>query len=241
MNTDSVLIRFENVRCTYHIKQGLFRFKPYHALRNSSFEVRQGETLGIIGRNGAGKTTILKLMCGILKPDAGRIHIRKGIVISLLGMQVGFDPELSGRENILLGGLYLGIPKSHIDSRMDDIIAFSELEAFIDNPIKTYSSGMRSRLGFSIGLELAPDVLLIDEILGVGDYRFQQKATDALQHKMKNGKTVVLVSHNLQQVESLCDRVVWIENGETQAEGDSKTVLERYKSMDMHPQDAEAH
>ncbi len=236
MSHNFPVIRFENVRCTYRIKQGLFRFKPYHALEDVSFEVREGETLGIIGRNGAGKTTILKLMSGILRPDSGRVIRRPDLVISLLSLQVGFDPELSGRENILLGGLYLGITKKNILNRMDDIIAFSELGPFIDHPIKTYSSGMRSRLGFSIGMELAPDVLLIDEVLGVGDWRFQQKASEALYHKIGNGRTVVLVSHDLNQVEELCDRVVWIEHGKTQGIGKTENLIrlykERFKNLD---------
>jgi lipopolysaccharide transport system ATP-binding protein len=230
MSEPDCLITFEHVRCTYRIKQGLLRFKPYHALKDVSFCVREGETLGIIGRNGAGKTTILKLMSGILRPDAGRVSRRPGLVVSLLSLQVGFDPELSGRENILLGGLYLGISKKNIQNRMDDIIAFSELESFIDNPIKTYSSGMRSRLGFSIGMELAPDVLLIDEVLGVGDWRFQQKASKALHHKIGNGRTVVLVSHNLEQIESICNRVVWVEHGITQAVGDTTDIITSYKN-----------
>jgi lipopolysaccharide transport system ATP-binding protein len=230
MNENNCVITVEHVRCTYRIKQGLLRFKPYHALRDVSFCVMEGETLGIIGRNGAGKTTILKLMSGILRPDAGRISRRPGLVVSLLSLQVGFDPELSGRENILLGGLYLGISQKNIQNRMNDIVAFSELESFIDNPIKTYSSGMRSRLGFSIGMELAPDVLLIDEVLGVGDWRFQKKAYKALQYKIGNGRTVVIVSHDLSQIEKICDRVVWVENGITQAVGDTADIIISYKN-----------
>lgn len=230
MNENNCLITLEHVRCTYRIKQGLLRFKPYHALQDVSFDVREGETLGIIGRNGAGKTTILKLIAEILLPDAGKVIKQSGLVVSLLSLQVGFDPELSGRENILLGGLYLGISKKHIQTRMDDIIAFSELEPFIDNPIKTYSTGMRSRLGFAIGMELTPDVLLIDEVLGVGDWRFQKKASESLHHKIGNGRTVVLVSHDLNQVEKICDRVAWVENGITQAVGDTSEVIASYKN-----------
>lgn len=232
MNTETTdpMISLEHVRCTYRIKKGLFRFEPYHALQDVSFTVMEGETLGIIGRNGAGKSTILKMIAGILHPDAGYVIKRPEINISLLSLQVGFDPQLSGRENILLGGLCLGISKKQILERMKEIIAFSDLGYFVDHPIKTYSSGMRARLGFSIGLELMPDILLIDEVLGVGDWSFKKKASEALQAKIRSGRTVVLVSHDLEQVEKICDRVVWIENGITQSIGDPKEIIAVYKN-----------
>lgn len=224
------IIEFDRVRCTYQIKKGLLRFKPYHALRGVSFSVMVGETVGIIGRNGAGKTTILKLIADILRPDEGRVIVKPGTNVSLLSIQVGFDPELSGRENILLGGLYLGISKKLIQERMDSIIAFSDLGPFIENPIKTYSAGMRARLGFSIGIEMEPDVLLIDEVLGVGDWDFQKKASETLHEKIGSSITVVLVSHALDQVEKICDRVVWIENGVTQAVGNPSGIISSYKN-----------
>ncbi len=230
MNIVDGIIALDHVRCTYRIKQGFFRFKPYHALQDVSFTVVEGETLGIIGRNGAGKSTILKLIAGILHPDAGRVIKRPEINVSLLSLQVGFDPELSGRENILLGGLCLGISKKRILECMDDIIAFSDLGVFVENPIKTYSSGMRARLGFSIGMELSPDVLLIDEVLGVGDYSFQKKATEALHVKIGSSNTVILVSHDLIQMKRICDRVVWIENGITQCIGDPAEIITAYQN-----------
>jgi lipopolysaccharide transport system ATP-binding protein len=232
MNTDTAveIISIEHVRCTYRIKQGLFRFKPFHALQDVSFAVIEGETLGIIGRNGAGKSTILKLIAGILCPDVGHVSRRPGISISLLSLQVGFDPELSGIENILLGGLCMGIPKKRILERMEEIINFSDLGSSIQNPIKTYSSGMRGRLGFAIALELMPDVLLIDEVLSVGDWSFKKKASQALQSKIRSGKTVILVSHDLNQVEKICDRVVWIENGITRCIGKPAEIIADYQN-----------
>jgi lipopolysaccharide transport system ATP-binding protein len=232
MNINSIdsIISLDHVRCTYRIKQGLLRFKPYHAIQDVSFTVIEGETLGIIGRNGAGKSTILKLIAGILRPDAGRVIKRSEINISLLSLQVGFDRELSGRENILLGGLCLGITQKRIMECMNGIITFSDLGAFIENPIKTYSSGMRARLGFSIGLELMPDVLLIDEVLGVGDWSFKKKASEALRSKIRSGKTVILVSHDLDQVKNICDRVVWIENGMTRCIGNPVEIIDFYKN-----------
>ena len=230
MNIIDATITLDHVRCTYRIKQGLLHFKPYHALRDVSFTVLEGETLGIIGHNGAGKSTILKLIAGILHPDAGRVIKQPDINVSLLSLQVGFDPELSGRENILLGGLCLGISKKRILECMDEIIAFSELGAFVDNPIKTYSTGMRARLGFSVGMELSPDVLLIDEVLGVGDYAFQKKASEALHAKIGTCKTVILVSHDLLQMKNICDRVVWIENGITQCIGDPDEIITAYQN-----------
>ncbi len=231
MNIIDATITLDHVRCTYRIKKGFLRFEPYHALRDVSFTVVEGETLGIIGRNGAGKSTVLKLIAGILRPDAGRVIKRPEISVSLLSLQVGFDPELSGRENILLGGLCLGISKKRILECMDDIIAFSDLGAFIENPIKTYSSGMRARLGFSIGMELSPDVLLIDEVLGVGDYAFQKKASEALHAKIGSDKTVILVSHDLLQMKKICDRVVWIENGITQCIGNPAEIIAAYQNF----------
>jgi lipopolysaccharide transport system ATP-binding protein len=199
------------------------------ALRDISLSLFQGETLGVIGRNGAGKSTLLRLLAGIIRPDRGD-YVNHGYQASLLSLQVGFVAHLSGRENIVLSGLLLGMQLREIKERIDEIIAFAELEDCIDEPIETYSSGMRARLGFSAAFHVDPDILLIDEVLGVGDAEFVEKSKRVMQEKIRSDKTVVLVSHNANVVRAQCDRAVWIEKGRTLAEGATDQVLEAYQS-----------
>jgi lipopolysaccharide transport system ATP-binding protein len=190
--------------------------------------VHPGETVGVIGRNAAGKTTLLKVLAGIIAPDRGSVS-RADINVSLLSLQVGFVPHLSGRENAILSGILLGLTKREAQRRLPDVIAFSELGDFIDEPISTYSAGMRARLGFSVAYYAAPDVLLIDESLAVGDTDFRAKSATAIRKIIRSNRTVVLVSHNLDTVHQLCNRVVWIEEGATVAVGDPATVIYDYE------------
>ncbi|NJB67557.1 lipopolysaccharide transport system ATP-binding protein [Desulfobaculum xiamenense] len=224
----NTLVAFDHVGYRFRIRQGLFRSKSYPALRDVSFDVRRGETLALVGRNGAGKSTLLRLICGIYRPDTGTISSRPGLCISLLSLSAGFDNELSGRINAVLNGMLLGFSRQEMESRLDDIIAFSELEDAIDDPLKTYSSGMRARLGFAVGLELSPDILLVDEVLGVGDINFRKKAVTAMKAKMASQQTVVFVSHDMSTVSTLCDRAVWIEEGVTRNIGPAKDIVEEY-------------
>lgn len=197
------------------------------AVNDVSFEVRQGEVLGIVGRNGAGKSTLLKLLSRITYPTSGTMKVR-GRVASLLEVGTGFHEELTGRENIFLNGSILGMKKREIERHLEAIIEFSGISRFIDTPIKRYSSGMRLRLGFAVAAHLSPDILLVDEVLAVGDADFQKKCLDAMEGLRTSGRTVLFVSHNMAAVESLCSRCIWIEAGKLRADGDARSVVGDY-------------
>lgn len=204
-----IVISVDNVSVTYRQRVGIFKpVKTYEALSNISFDLYRGETLGIVGRNGAGKSTLLKVLAGIIRPDHGRVVKADDTGISLLALQAGFDSELSGYDNAVLGGMLLGYSRKEIESKLDEITAFSGLGSFMEQPIKTYSSGMRSRLGFSLALYASPDVLLLDEVLSVGDREFKKKAEAAMIEKIRSDQTIVLVSHSENQIERLCDRKI---------------------------------
>ncbi len=198
------------------------------ALNDVSFEVKQGESLGLIGPNGSGKSTALAIMAGVLKPQVGKVEVR-GRVSPLLELGAGFHPELTGRENILLNGILLGLTRQEVVAKMEAIIDFSELEAFLDQPIRTYSSGMLARLGFSVAAHLDPEILLIDEVLAVGDLRFQAKCREKLDEFKRRQVTIVLVSHSLGEVRGFCERVIWLNNGRIAADGEPGVVIPRYE------------
>ena len=204
--------------------------KIFWALKDVNFTLFDGEALGIIGRNGVGKSTLLRLMAGIIKPDKGQLKINNKTV-SLLSLQVGFLEYLTGRKNIILSALLLGLTYEEIESLMLSIIKFSELEDFIDQPINTYSSGMKARLGFSIGFHCNPDILLIDEVFSVGDEDFRKKSSDVMKKKIKSNNTVVLVSHSPIVLLEICERVVWINDGITMAEGKANEVIKEYQNF----------
>tara|TARA_Y100000590_G_scaffold468958_1_gene654067 strand:+ start:12924 stop:13664 length:741 start_codon:yes stop_codon:yes gene_type:complete len=203
------------------------RKRHFTALENIDLEISSGETVGIIGNNGAGKSTILGLFAGVLKPTSGQISI-KGRLAPLLELGAGFHPELSGLENIILNGVLLGMLKEEVEEKTDLIIAFSELEEFMDQPIRTYSSGMLARLGFSVAVHSDPDILLVDEVLAVGDQDFQKKCIEKMLGFKKNGKTIVFVSHNVEEIKRVCDRVIWIENKKIRLIDVSEKVLVEY-------------
>ncbi|WP_319581957.1 ABC transporter ATP-binding protein [uncultured Pseudodesulfovibrio sp.] len=223
------LIELKNVGCTFVSRRGCFTYKKYEALKDVSLTVYQGETLGVIGSNGAGKSTLLKLMAKILMPTVGTISFFNDPVVALLGLQLGFNPELSGRINAILNAMLLGFSRREAEEQLDGIVEFAGLEDWIDDPLKTYSSGMQARLGFGVALQMNPDILLVDEVLGVGDQQFQKKSTAAMREKMLSDQTIVFVSHDLITLESLCKRCVWIEDGCTVAEGDSDEVIALYR------------
>ncbi|NOT13924.1 MAG: ABC transporter ATP-binding protein [Methylococcaceae bacterium] len=227
MSKHEILISLQGVSMSYNIRSGMFKWSKYTPLKNISFDLRRGETVGIIGRNGAGKSSILRLIAGILEPDSG-IILNYGARVSLLSLGVGFLPHLTGRQNAMLSGMLLGLHRNSIVEKMDAIIDFSGLNQFIDQPLHTYSSGMRARLGFTVAIQVDPDVLLIDEVLGVGDEEFRMKSTAEIRRLIKSDKTVVLVSHNLPTVRELCDRLVWIENGQVCQSGSTAEVLAHY-------------
>lgn len=227
------LLSLRNVGAYYWQQKNYFRKQRYWALKDVSFDLHHGECLGVIGRNGAGKSTLLKLLTGIIKPDKGELH-NNGAQAALLSLQIGFVPYLTGRENAFLSGMLLGMPKAAIAERLDNIMAFSELDEFFDQPINTYSSGMKARLGFSVAFQMDPDILLIDEVLGVGDAEFNAKSSRVLREKIRTNKTVVLVSHSTHTIKDLCHRAVWIEDGITQLEGETADVLKAYEHFLKH-------
>lgn len=223
-------LRIENAGVYYWRRAGMFRRERFWALKKVSLDLKHGETLGVIGRNGVGKSTLLKLMAGIISPDTGKI-ISGVKSVSLLALQAGFSQHLTGRENAILNGMLLGMRRVEVQSRMDDIISFSELDDFMDQPIKTYSAGMKARLGFAVALQADPDLLLIDEAIGVGDEAFKRKSTQAMKNRIRSGKTVVLVSHNPGTIRGVCDRAVWVENGVSQLIGETDKVLASYQAF----------
>ncbi len=220
----------ENVTNTYRRLTGkpIHKRENFKALDDVSFSIEQGEVVGIIGHNGAGKSTLLKHLANISKPTKGNIIVR-GSVAPLIEVGAGVNPELTGRENIYLNGAILGIPKKIIQQKLDEIIEFSELEQFIDTPVKRYSSGMTVKLGFSIATSLDADILIVDEVLAVGDLAFQRKCFDRMEDMIKRqGKTVLLVSHNIRQVERLCSRVILLNKGQAISDGDPNKVCTQF-------------
>ena len=211
------------------LKQEKPKIDIVHAVKNLSFSLEKGEILGIVGRNGSGKSTLLRAISGIFVPDQGYVDL-KGNSVSLLSIGVGFSPEISGRENIFLSGMLLGFSEREIKEKLNDIITFSELGKFIDYPVRTYSSGMYSKLAFSITVSLKTDIVLIDEVLSVGDVRFKNKSYSKMQELINDqNRTVIIVSHSLSSLKSLCSKILWIDNGELKLFGDTKSVLKSYK------------
>jgi lipopolysaccharide transport system ATP-binding protein len=197
------------------------------ALKDVSFGIGEGEVVGIVGRNGAGKSTLLKILSKISFPTSGRVRV-KGRVSSLLEVGTGFHEELTGRENLYLNGSILGMKKKEVDAKLDEIVSFAGVERFLDTPIKRYSTGMRLRLGFSVAAHLDPDVLIVDEVLAVGDSAFQKKCLAAMEGLRSGGRTVLFVSHNMAAVENLCSRAIWIDAGEVREDGPARQVIESY-------------
>ena len=209
----------------------LFRGRNHYeerwVLKGVNLSVEQGESVGLLGENGSGKSTLLKLLTRIIYPNKGTIDIR-GKVSSLLELGAGFHPDMTGRENIYMNASIFGLTKEDIDRKLDDIITFSELSPFIDTPVRTYSSGMYMRLAFSVAINVNADILLIDEILAVGDVNFQKKCYDRLRDLKRQGTTIVIVSHDLSSIEKICDKAVWLSEGSIQATGNTKMVIDRY-------------
>jgi ABC-type polysaccharide/polyol phosphate transport system ATPase subunit len=207
---------------------------PVHALRDVSLHIRPGETVGIVGRNGAGKSTLLRVMAGVIAPDRGAVWVAAGRTLApLIELGIGFHPELSGRENCYLGGCLLGIARREMHGLVGDIVDFSELADCIDEPIKTYSSGMHARLAFALATCKRPDILLLDEVLAVGDQFFVRKCLARMQRLMSEGTTVVIVSHNLDLLVTQCSRLVWLEHGRVCADGPSAAVAAEYRTSPL--------
>ena len=209
--------------------RGKIKYEEFWALKNVSFEVERGEVVGIIGHNGAGKSTLLKVISGILKPTGGSLEVH-GNVVPMLELGSGFDHDLTGRENIFLNGSILGYSEKYLKEKYEQIVEFSELGKFIDVPIRNYSSGMLMRLAFSIATVVQPEILIVDEILAVGDAAFQEKSKARMLELMSGGTTVLFVSHSLEQIREMCDRVIWLEHGQIKAIGATKEICDAYEA-----------
>lgn len=229
---EPTLIELENVGIAYNAQRRVGGGR-FWALEDVSLTLRRGERLGVIGRNGAGKSTLLRVLAGILVPDRGRVQ-RKPVSCQLLALALGFVPYLTGRDNAVLSGLMLGLRRRDILTRLEAIKEFSELGDFFEQPISSYSSGMVMRLGFSVAIQVDPDVLLIDEVLAVGDAEFKEKSGLALRERINDGRAVVLVSHDESQIASICDRVLWVEEGRSVMEGPRDEVFAAYHAALHH-------
>lgn len=226
--TDNVLLKADHVGVSYSLKGGWFRRNRYWALKDISLTLSQGEALGIVGRNGVGKSTLLRILAGIMRPDTGSVS-SNAEGITLLSIQIGFLGHLTGRENAVLSAMLQGMRKKDIVARLEEVKEFSELGDFFEQQLSTYSTGMRSRLGFSVALQLNPEVILIDEVTSVGDAAFQQKSFEALRKRIDDNRSIILVSHAPNILQQICNRVVWIENGEVEQIGPTQEVLNAYR------------
>lgn len=237
IKVNDVSMRFNlGIEKNFSLKQGFINFfkrkkkekNEFWALSDVSFEVEKGEVIGFVGTNGAGKSTLLKVIAGVMKPTKGNVEVY-GNICPMIELGAGFDMDLTARENIYLNGAVMGYSKQFIDTKFDEIVEFSELKDFLEVPVKNFSSGMVARLAFSIATVVDPEILIVDEILSVGDMAFQQKSENKMRSMIGGGTTVLFVSHSIEQIKKICDRAVWIEHGVVQMVGKSEDVCEAYK------------
>ena len=228
------IVRAEHVGVYYRLRRKLAGEKKFWALSDVSFEIFQGETLGVLGSNGAGKSTLMRALAGIIAVDRGRIYRDTRFSVSLLSLGVGFESNLTGRQNAILSGMLLGMHRAEIEKRLDRVRDYAELGEFFDQPVFIYSSGMLSRLGFAVAMQADPDVLLIDEVFAVGDVNFREKSTSAIQHRMDAGRTVVLITHDVISLRKLCTRAVWIDGGVSRLSGSVEEVERAVRGIPAH-------
>lgn len=242
MNTETIIkvknatVRFNKATENYNglkeyvikMLKGELMFQEFLALKDVNFEVKKGESWGLIGANGSGKSTLLKLICGILKPYKGTVKVH-GKIAPLIELGAGFDPQLTARENIYLNGALLGHKKAFMEMHFNEIIEFAELGDFIDVPIKNFSSGMAARLGFAVATIIKPDILIVDEVLAVGDIAFQEKCRKRMESLLQNGTTLLFVSHSSKQVKELCQNVIWLDKGHVVAQGRAEDIIQKYE------------
>ena len=242
MNTETIIkvknatVRFNKATENYNglkeyvikMLKGELMFQEFLALKDVNFEVNKGESWGLIGANGSGKSTLLKLICGILKPYKGTVKVH-GKIAPLIELGAGFDPQLTARENIYLNGALLGHKKAFMEMHFNEIIEFAELGDFIDVPIKNFSSGMAARLGFAVATIVKPDILIVDEVLAVGDIAFQEKCRKRMESLLQNGTTLLFVSHSSKQVKELCQNVIWLDKGHVVAQGRAEDIIQKYE------------
>lgn len=235
IDVNNVTVRFNKANMKVdNIKEYVVRllrhelmFQEFIALKDINLQVKKGESWGLVGTNGAGKSTLLKVISRILKPYKGTVDV-KGSVAALIELGAGIDPNMTARENIFLNGTLLGYKKEFIQEKFDEIVEFSELQEFLDSPVKNFSSGMKARLGFSIATSVQPDILIADEILSVGDVRFKKKCSERMQKMLSNGTTLLYVSHNMKSIENLCDKALWLDHGVPVMQGPAKEVCAAY-------------
>lgn len=243
------MIRIKNVSMKFNmdiekdfsIKQAFINFftkkkkkktEYFWALKNVTFSINKGDVVGLIGSNGAGKSTLLKVVSGVMKPTSGKVEV-DGVISPMIELGAGFDQNLTARENIYLNGAILGYSKKFLDSKFDEIVEFSELKNFLDVPVKNFSSGMTAKLAFSIATIVDPEILIVDEILSVGDLRFQEKSKNKMMEMIKGGTTVLYVSHSLESIKDLCNKVVWLDHGQVVKMGDTKEICDEYYKSQM--------
>ena len=240
---DNVSMRFNlGIEKEFYIKQAFINFlnpkykkkkkEEFWALKNISFEVKKGEVVGLIGSNGAGKSTMLKIVSGVMKPTKGKVTVN-GVISPMIELGAGFDMELTARENIFLNGAILGYSRKFLEEKFDEIVEFSELKDFLDVPVRNFSSGMTAKLAFSIATIVEPEILIVDEILSVGDIKFQEKSKNKMLEMIKGGTTVLYVSHSLDSIKELCDKVVWIEHGQIVKMGKAREICDEYYKAQM--------
>lgn len=210
------------------LAKGKIRFNEFYALKNISFSVKRGDAVALIGKNGSGKSTLLKILAGVMYPTQGDVHV-KGTIAPLIELGAGFDMELTARENIYLNGAILGYDRAFMDKHFEEIVEFSELRQFLDVPLKNFSSGMIARLGFAIATFIKADILIVDEVLAVGDFRFQEKCKARISEILKSGTTLLFVSHSAEQVKELCTKAVWLDHGDLMAYGNTEDVYAMYE------------
>lgn len=243
IKVDNVSMRFNlGIEKNFSIKQAFVDFftpnkkkkksEDFWALNNVSFDVKKGEVVGLIGSNGAGKSTLLKVVSGVMKPTKGKVQV-DGVISPMIELGAGFDPELTARENIFLNGAILGYSKSFLEDKFDEIVEFSELKDFLDVPVKNFSSGMTAKLAFSIATIVDPEILIVDEILSVGDIKFQEKSKNKMMEMIKGGTTVLYVSHSLESIKDLCTKVVWLEHGQIVKIGKTDEICNEYYNEQM--------
>ena len=210
--------------------KGKLLYNDFIALKDISFDIQKGDILGLVGFNGAGKSTLLKILAGVLQPTTGTVKV-KGKIAPLIEVGAGFDPELTARENVYLNGAILGYSREFLESKFDEIIDFAELKDFVDVPVKNFSSGMYARLGFSIATMVKPDILIVDEVLSVGDFRFQEKCEKRIQTMIRDGVTIILVSHDIHLIQRLCNKAIWLEHGIIKDVGSSEKICKQYSAV----------
>lgn len=238
VDVDNVTIRFnKSIEKIDNLKEYAIKlvkrelmFQEFLAIKNVSFQINQGESWGLIGRNGSGKSTLLKAISGIIKPYKGKITVN-GRIAPLIELGAGFDGNMTARENIYLNGCVLGHSQKYIHMHFDEIVDFAEIDDFLDSPVKNFSSGMTARLGFSIATIVQPEILIVDEILAVGDYKFREKCNKRMTEMLRQGTTLLYVSHNIDEVKKLCDHVIWLDHGEIKRIGNSEDICDEYCQM----------